>query len=166
MNTRQPFEALGLPVTWSLTHEAITQAYRRVMAACHPDRFLQAPEHLAQQAMQQSQDAAQAQQQLKDPYGRACACYQVWWDKPLALPAPDHGFLARHMDHQEALAAIHDLSSWQQAAQRLKEQEAQWHDQAHMLFVPETSEALFLAHLAQSPYLARLHESLQQRKPS
>lgn len=66
-----PFALLGVPERFDLDRAALDQAYFRLQAASHPDRFIGRPEAERLAALQRSMAVNEAYQALKDPQSRA-----------------------------------------------------------------------------------------------
>ncbi|MEZ5729209.1 MAG: Fe-S protein assembly co-chaperone HscB [Burkholderiaceae bacterium] len=69
--TKSLFEFLGLPERFEVEPERVSDAYRRVQAAVHPDRFAAAGQTERRIAMQLASRANEAFQTLSEPLARA-----------------------------------------------------------------------------------------------
>jgi molecular chaperone HscB len=103
--TRDHFALFGLAPAFALDVEALTQAWRRLQAAVHPDRFAGAGAAQMRLAMQWSTQVNTAYRALKDPLQRAaylCELRGVPIDaqRNTAMPAD---FLMQQMEWRERL---------------------------------------------------------------
>ncbi len=99
------FALFGLPRRFALDLDALTEAWRRVQAAVHPDRFAAAGAAQQRIAMQWSSRINGAYSTLRDPLQRAaylCALRgaQIDAERNTAMPAE---FLAQQMEWRERL---------------------------------------------------------------
>jgi molecular chaperone HscB len=99
------FELLGLPERFDLDAASLQQAYRRLQAAVHPDRFAAAGAAERRIAMQLATQANEAYRTLSDP-GRRAAYLCERQGVPLRAEtntAMAPGFLVQQMEWREAL---------------------------------------------------------------
>lgn len=100
------FTLFGLPQRFALDVEELTEAWRRLQAAVHPDRFAGAGAAQARLAMQWSSQINEAYRTLKDPQSRAAYLCELR-DAPIdahrntAMPT---SFLMQQMAWREELA--------------------------------------------------------------
>ncbi|SCC93216.1 Co-chaperone protein HscB homolog [Thiomonas sp. X19] len=118
--TQDHFTLFGLPQRFALDGAALTQAWRQIQAAVHPDRFAGASAAEKRLAMQWSTQVNTAYRTLKDPQLRAaylCGLRgaAIHAERNTAMPT---AFLMQQMQWREALdeardagdaAAIRDL---------------------------------------------------------
>ncbi|MEZ5660562.1 MAG: Fe-S protein assembly co-chaperone HscB [Burkholderiaceae bacterium] len=102
------FEFFALPQSYEIDLDALEQAYRRVQASVHPDRFANAPQAQRRYAMQLASRANEGVRVLRDPLSRArylCELHgvDVAAESNTAM-APD--FLELQMGWREALDDI------------------------------------------------------------
>ena len=69
--TQNYFELFGLPVTFDIDSQKMSEHYRELQKAVHPDKFASATEQERRIAMQQASFINEAQKTLKDPVARA-----------------------------------------------------------------------------------------------
>ena len=65
------FQALGLPVAWSVSQDTLSEAFRRESKKSHPDRFYNKSPAEKRAAMSRTSDITEAYRTLKDPILRA-----------------------------------------------------------------------------------------------
>jgi molecular chaperone HscB len=104
------FELLGLPERFELDGTMLRDAFRRVQAAVHPDRFAAAGGTERRIAMQLATRANEAYRTLSDP-GRRAAYLCERQGEPLNAEthtAMAGDFLVQQMEWREALAEARD----------------------------------------------------------
>ena len=99
------FALFGLPRRFALDVDALTEAWRRVQAAVHPDRFAAAGAAQQRIAMQWSSRINGAYRTLRDPLQRAAYLCELRGapidaERNTAMPAE---FLAQQMEWRERL---------------------------------------------------------------
>lgn len=102
---RSLFELLGLPERFALDPAELQQAYRRLQAAVHPDRFAASGATERRIAMQLATRANEAYRTLADPGRRAAYLCErhgapIRAETNTSMPA---GFLVQQMAWREAL---------------------------------------------------------------
>jgi molecular chaperone HscB len=106
--TQDHFALLGFPRSFSLDHQALESAWKRVVLAVHPDRFATRSAAEKRVAMQWSSQANEAYRILKDPMSRArYLCELAGVDLQVetnTAMSPD--FLFRQMTWHEQLDAL------------------------------------------------------------
>jgi molecular chaperone HscB len=118
---RNHFELFGLPPAFALSRETLDQAYRRIQAEVHPDRFAPAGEAEQRLAMQWTARVNEAYQTLRQPFERArylleLKGVQAMDARNTAMPAD---FLLQQMEWRERLAeasAAKDFTALQRMA--------------------------------------------------
>jgi molecular chaperone HscB len=124
ISQRNHFELFDLPRRFALDLQALEQAYRRVQAQVHPDRFAAAGAAERRVALQWATHANEAWQTLRQPTRRAAylcelAGAPVAAHSNTAMPAD---FLMTQMNWREALAearAENDFAALQALAQQV-----------------------------------------------
>lgn len=105
LRDKSHFELLGLPERFALDPAELQQAYRRLQAAVHPDRFAAAGATERRIAMQLATGANEAYRTLSDP-GRRAAYLCERHGEPLNAEtntAMSRAFLMQQMEWREAL---------------------------------------------------------------
>ena len=120
------FTLFGLPQRFVLDVEALTEAWRRLQAAVHPDRFAGAGAAQARLAMQWSSQINEAYRTLKDPQARAaylCELRGASIDahRNTAMPT---SFLMQQMEWREELAQAREQGADQAKARLAREVDA------------------------------------------
>ena len=103
--TKSHFELLGLPERFGIDPAELQQAFRRLQAAVHPDRFASAGGTERRIAMQLATRANEAYRTLSDP-GRRAAYLCERHGVPLQAEtntAMSRAFLMQQMEWREAL---------------------------------------------------------------
>ena len=104
--TRNHFELLGLPVTYSVDPARLEASYRDLQSRVHPDRFAAGSEAERRVAMQWAMRTNEAYRTLRDPLERAryllhLRGYDTGEESNTAMP-PD--FLMQQMEWRETVA--------------------------------------------------------------
>jgi molecular chaperone HscB len=104
--TRNHFELLGLPVTYSVDPARLEASYRDLQSRVHPDRFASGSEAERRVAMQWATRTNEAYRTLRDPLERAryllhLRGYDTGEESNTAMP-PD--FLMQQMEWRETVA--------------------------------------------------------------
>lgn len=102
------FELFGLPVSFDVNIDDLTERYRKLQARVHPDKFADASELERRLAVQHSAQINEAYQTLKHPMDRAkylllLQGIDLSQDHDTSM---DGAFLMRQMELREALADI------------------------------------------------------------
>jgi molecular chaperone HscB len=102
---QDPFALFGLPQRYAIDADALTEAWRRLQGAVHPDRFAAAGAAQQRVALQWSSRINGAYRTLRDPLQRAaCLCElrgaPIDAERNTAMPAE---FLVQQMDWREQL---------------------------------------------------------------
>lgn len=105
------FELFGLPVAFELDSKALTERYRDLQRALHPDRFANAPDQERRLSLQQAAQVNSGYETLHDPLSRARYLLQLqgmeYSDESCTIN--DLEFLEQQMELRERLAEIrHD----------------------------------------------------------
>lgn len=105
------FELFGLPVTFEVDGKALTERYRDLQRALHPDRFANAPDQERRLSLQQAAQVNSGYETLRDPLSRARYLLQLqgveYSDESSTIN--DLEFLEQQMELRERLAEIrHD----------------------------------------------------------
>ncbi|NIP72987.1 MAG: Fe-S protein assembly co-chaperone HscB [Gammaproteobacteria bacterium] len=104
------FELFGLPVAFDVSPAALTERYRDLQQAVHPDRFASASDQERRLSMQRATRINEAYQALKDPLARARHLLELrgvrWDDERETVVAPE--FLMEQMELHEELAQARD----------------------------------------------------------
>ncbi|MDH5264893.1 MAG: Fe-S protein assembly co-chaperone HscB [Betaproteobacteria bacterium] len=103
--SRNHFELLGLPVSFTVDAAALDDAYRELQGRVHPDRFASAGEAERRVAMQWATRANEAYRTLRNPIDRAryllgLKGYDTGEESNTAMP-PD--FLMQQMEWRESV---------------------------------------------------------------
>lgn len=103
--TQNFFQLFGLPERFRLDREQLDRAYRQMQASVHPDRFVNAGETERRVSMQQSTQANEAYQTLKNPIRRAAYLLlqrgvDPQFETNTAMPTD---FLVQQMEWREAI---------------------------------------------------------------
>lgn len=103
---RNYFELFGIPPDFDVDLDVLTQRYRDLQRAAHPDRFAQAAAQERRLAVQHAADINDGFRTLKDPVERALHLLRI---KDFAVDAHasaqlDPQFLMEQMELREALA--------------------------------------------------------------
>jgi molecular chaperone HscB len=101
------FELFGLPAVFNIDLNALDQAFRRLQAEVHPDRFATATDTERRQSLQWATHANEAYQTLKKPLERARYMLQLHGidtqeESNTVMPAD---FLMQQMEWREAIEA-------------------------------------------------------------
>ena len=104
------FELFGLPAAFSIDLAALDQAYRRLQAEVHPDRFAAASDAERLQSLQMATRVNEAYQTLKNPVSRARYLLQLRGvdtqeESNTAMPVD---FLMQQMVWRESLEEAQD----------------------------------------------------------
>ncbi len=99
------FELFGLPAVFNIDLNQLDQAFRRLQAEVHPDRFVAATDTERRQSLQWATHANEAYQTLKTPLSRARYLLQLHGidtqeESNTAMPAD---FLMQQMEWREAI---------------------------------------------------------------
>ena len=105
MQHQNHFELFGLNAAFDIDTPQLEQAYRKLQAEVHPDRFAAASEQERLQSLQWATCVNEAYQTLKNPLFRAryllqLAGYDTGEESNTAMPA---AFLMRQMEWREAI---------------------------------------------------------------
>ena len=105
MLTKTFYELFGLPPVFDLDLAQLDQAFRRLQAEVHPDRFAAATDSERRQSLQWATHVNDAYQTLKDPLLRARYLLQLRGvdtgeESNTAMPA---AFLMQQMEWREAI---------------------------------------------------------------
>jgi len=102
------FELFGLPVGFEIDAKALTERYRDLQRALHPDRFANAPDQERRLSLQQAAQVNSAYETLRDPLSRARYLLQLqgveYSDESSTIN--DLEFLEQQMELRERLAEI------------------------------------------------------------
>jgi molecular chaperone HscB len=103
--SRNHFELLGLPVSFTVDAAALDDAYRELQGRVHPDRFASASEAERRVAMQWATRANEAYRTLRNPIDRAryllgLKGYDTGEESNTSMP-PD--FLMQQMEWRESV---------------------------------------------------------------
>lgn len=103
--TKNYFQLFGLPETFELDTEKLTQIYRVLAAQCHPDKFAAQSAFEQKQAMMMSATVNEAYRILQNPLDRAAYLLQ---SAGIDADAPEHTafapeFLMQQMEWRETL---------------------------------------------------------------
>ena len=105
------FEIFGLPVDFHLNTQELTERYRELQKAVHPDRFANASDRDRRLAVQQAANINEAYSVLKSPLKRAR--YQLvlagvnFDDEKETTQDPE--FLMEQMELRESVAVVREL---------------------------------------------------------
>lgn len=104
------FELFGLPAVFNIDLNQLDQAFRRLQAEVHPDRFVAATDTERRQSLQWATHANEAYQTLKGPLSRARYLLQLHGidtqeESNTAMPAD---FLMQQMEWREAIEEATD----------------------------------------------------------
>lgn len=107
------FQLFGIPVSFDVDLELLSQRYRNLQREYHPDRFASAPEQKQRLAVQMSARINDAWQTLKDPLSRgryllSLQGVEVDMDKNTAM---DPAFLMVQMEYRERLDEAGDMEA-------------------------------------------------------
>ena len=102
--SRNHFDLFGLSVGYALDPELLSERYRALQSAVHPDRFASAPDQERRLSMQASTRVNEAFQTLKDPLQRALYLLTLYPDTGAQPTAQDTAFLMEQMELRETLA--------------------------------------------------------------
>ncbi len=102
--SRNHFDLFGLPVGYAVDSELLSERYRALQSAVHPDRFASAPDQERRLSMQASTRVNEAFQTLKDPLQRALYLLTLYPDTGAQAAAQDTAFLVEQMELRETLA--------------------------------------------------------------
>jgi molecular chaperone HscB len=99
------FELFGLPARYDVDADTLSEAYRRLQAQVHPDRFAGATEADRRVAMQRATEANEAYRVLKHPLARALHLLALRGvDAQFETnTAMDPAFLGRQLEWREAI---------------------------------------------------------------
>jgi molecular chaperone HscB len=99
------FELFGLPVAYPVDAEQLSERYRALQKALHPDRFAAAGDRERRLSMQASTRVNEAYRTLRDPLARARYLLSLHSGSEVGDPTPhDPVFLMEQMELREALA--------------------------------------------------------------
>lgn len=102
------FQLFGLRQQFSISLDELTQKYRELQQAVHPDRFASASDQERRLSMQKATLINEAFQALKDPLLRARYLLELagltWTDEKNTVA--DSGFLMQQMELREMLEEI------------------------------------------------------------
>lgn len=111
-STGNYFQLFGLPERFALTQSTLTERYRVLQQAVHPDRFASASDSERRQAVQQAAGVNEAYRVLKDPLSRARYMLELrgaaWDDERDTVVDPE--FLMEQIELREALAAARETA--------------------------------------------------------
>jgi molecular chaperone HscB len=121
------FALFGLPARFALDEAALDQAYRRVQAQVHPDRFVSAGAAERRVAMQWAAQANEAYRTLRSPLKRAAYLCErngmpIEAESNTAMPAE---FLMQQMQWREALDELRDGEAARLLAQQVEARRAE-----------------------------------------
>lgn len=104
--SRNYFELFGLPVTFSVDIELLSDRYHALLDSLHPDRFAAASDQEKRLSMQASTQVNEALQTLKDPLARARYLLRLHSDDQDSGTGTtrDGAFLMEQMELRETLA--------------------------------------------------------------
>jgi len=106
------FSLFGLPVSYSIDGEVLTQKYRELQQVVHPDRFANASEKERRLSLQYTTYLNEAIRVLKDPLTRARYLLELkgikWDDEQSTLSDPV--FLMQQMELRESLSEVREQS--------------------------------------------------------
>ena len=105
------FELFGLPVGFEIDGKALTERYRNLQKALHPDRFANAPDQERRLSLQQAAQVNSGYETLRDPLSRArylLTLQGAEYNDEISTIS-DLEFLEEQMELRESLAEIrHD----------------------------------------------------------
>lgn len=106
------FELFSLPVAFPVDQDRLSERYRALQQALHPDRFAAAGEREKRLSMQASSRVNEAYQTLKDPLTRARYLLSLHAGETAGEneTTKDMAFLMEQMELREALAEAKDRS--------------------------------------------------------
>jgi molecular chaperone HscB len=104
--SRDYFELFGLPVAYPVDQEQLSERYRALQQALHPDRFAAAGEREKRLSMQASTRVNEAYQTLRDPLARARYLLSLHAEEigTGSETTRDMAFLMEQMELRESLA--------------------------------------------------------------
>ncbi len=106
------FELFGLDVGFEVDEALLSQRYRELQRAIHPDRYANAPDRERRLAVQRAAEINDAYQILRDPLKRARYLLElkgVRWENERSTTT-DPTFLMEQMELRESLQEARDAS--------------------------------------------------------
>ena len=130
--SRNHFELLGLPVSFTVDAAALDDAYRELQGRVHPDRFASAGEAERRVAMQWATRANEAYRTLRNPIDRAryllgLKGYDTGEESNTSMP-PD--FLMQQMEWRESVEegrARHDAAALETLRREIEASRVEMH---------------------------------------
>lgn len=106
------FELFGLPVSYRLDSDALSQRFRKLQQAAHPDRYASAGDQERRLSVQMATRINEAYQVLKDPLKRAGYILElnnIRWDDERDTSI-DPAFLMEQMELRESIEDVRAAS--------------------------------------------------------
>jgi molecular chaperone HscB len=141
------FKLFGLPVQFDMDTASLTQRYRELQWAVHPDKFANAPDSERRLSVQMAARINEGFQTLKNPLARARYLLE---QKGMAMDEQNTGldnmFLMEQMELREAMEAVQSApdpeASLQQVAQDIASRSKALMEELAQLFHQGDDESL------------------------